>query len=89
MVNVKPNKTHNQKFKSFEIELKTLGLQDRCKLNDEMIAKSQEDKQPGFSYWVNVLRIGTDLTDEEINKFSSEEIIAIAETIFEEANKKK
>ncbi len=79
----------NQEFKSFEIELKELGLKDRCKLNDEMIAKSKGDEIPGFSYWIDVIRIGTELTDEEINKYSTDEIVAIAQKIFEEANKKK
>ena len=87
MVDIKPNK--DQAFKKFEIELKELDLKSRCKLNDEIIKKSQSNEMPGFSYWVDVIRIGTDLSDEEINKYSSDEIAAIANAIFEEANRKK
>ena len=87
-VKIKPSE--KQTFKSFEIELKELGLDERSKLNDNFTNAFNESNQlPKFSFWVDVIRNGTSLSDEEINKYPTEELIAIANKIFEVANKKK
>ena len=77
----------NKEFKTFKIDLKELGLDERSELNDKFM-EAAVDGVPKFSFWVDVVRQGTDLPDEEINKYSTDELIAIANKIFEEANKK-
>jgi hypothetical protein len=71
---------------TFEVELKSLNLQERCELNDKLL--DQETKR-NFSYWVWVVQFGTTLTDEDINKYSTSQIVEISNVIFEEVNKKK
>tara|TARA_R100000808_G_C2099379_1_gene117003 strand:- start:590 stop:850 length:261 start_codon:yes stop_codon:yes gene_type:complete len=78
----------NKEFKTFRIDLKELNLDERSALNDKFMQEANEGL-PKFSFWVDVVRQGTELPDEEINKFSTDELIAIANKIFEEANKKK
>ena len=78
----------NKEFKTFKIDLKELGLDERSELNDKFM-EAAVDGVPKFSFWVDVVTQGTDLPDEEINKYSTDELIAIANKIFEEANKKK
>ena len=86
---VKVKAGEGQKFKTFEIEMEKLTWKKRCKLNDMMIEKSNQEGVPSFSFWGTVVLEFTNLTEEELNKYSTNEIIAIANTIFEEANKKK
>ena len=78
----------NKEFKTFKIDLKELDLDQRSELNDKFMVEAN-NSIPKFSFWVDVVRQGTELPDEEINKFSTDELIAIANKIFEEANKKK
>lgn len=77
-----------KEFKSFNIDLKILNLDERCELNDKFISQANNGV-PKFSFWVDVIRIGTELSDEDINKFSTDELIGIANKVFEETNKKK
>ena len=44
---------------------------------------------PNFTFWGAIVLEFTNLTEEKLNDYSTDEIIAIANTIFEEANKKK
>ena len=78
----------NKEFKTFKIDLKELDLDQRSELNDKFMVEAN-NSIPKFSFWVDVVRQGTELPDEEINKYSTDELIAIANKIFEEANKKK
>ena len=78
----------NKEFKTFKIDLKELNLDERSALNDKFMQEANEGL-PNFSFWVDVVRQGTELPDKEINKYSTDELIAIANKIFEEANKKK
>lgn len=78
----------NKEFKTFKIDLKELDLDQRSELNDKFMEEANNGV-PNFSFWVDVVRQGTELPDEEINKYSTDELIAIANKIFEEANKKK
>ena len=84
---IKPN--DNQVFKTFEVEIKEISWKKRCELNDMMISSGTEGKAPTFSFWGDICLKFTDLSEEELNKYSTEEIIAIANHIFEVANKKK
>lgn len=79
----------SQTFKSFEIEVKPITWQQRCKLNDLMIKESSSGSIPNFSFWGEVVLEYTELTDDELNAYSTDEIVAMANAIFEEANKKK
>ena len=86
---IKPDKKQNQDFKPFEIEVKPITWQQRCKLNDLMLKESSSGSIPNFSFWGKVVLDYTALTEEELNDYSTDEIVSMANTIFEEANKKK
>ena len=86
-VKVKP--TENQDFKTFEIEIEDITWKRRCELNDLMFSKGAEGKVPTFSFWGEIVLQFTELTESELNKYSTDAIVAIANTIFEVANKKK
>ena len=46
-------------------------------------------KIPPFSFWGEIVLNYSNMTEEEINKFSTDEIIAMANKVFEVANSKK
>tara|TARA_R110002020_G_scaffold144793_1_gene317949 strand:- start:140 stop:397 length:258 start_codon:yes stop_codon:yes gene_type:complete len=79
-------KVKGESIKQFNIEIKQLTLDERAEIND-MIIDTEISKN--FSFWLKIIRIGTDWTDEEINNYSTDEIVAIAGSIIEETNKKK
>ena len=79
-------KVKGESIKQFNIEIKQLTLDERAEIND-MIIDTEISKN--FSFWLKIIRIGTDWTDEEINNSSTDEIVAIAGSIIEETNKKK
>ena len=58
-------------------------------LDDLMLEENAKNGNPSFSWWGNIVLEYTELKEEELNKYSTDEIIAIANTIFEVANKKK
>ena len=86
-VKVKP--TESQEFKAFEVEIPKITWKRRCELNDLMISKNSNGEIPPFSFWGEVVLKFTKLNEEELNKYSTDEIISIANAVFEEANKKK
>ena len=86
---VKVKAGEGQKFKTFEIQMDKITWKKRCKLNDMMIEKNNADGMPNFTFWGAIVLEFTNLTEEKLNDYSTDEIIAIANTIFEEANKKK
>ena len=85
-VKVKPN--DKQTFKEFEIQIDEITWKKRCELNDKMLEHSS-GKIPPFSFWGEIVLNYTPLTEEEINEFSTDEIIAMANKVFEVANSKK
>ena len=85
-VKVKPNE--KQSFKPFEIEMVEITWQKRCELNDKMI-ESGTNGIPTFSFWGEIVLNYSKITEEEIKKYTTDEIIAMANTIFEVANAKK
>ena len=89
MSNLKVKPTEDQEFKTFEISIKDINWKMRCELNDKMIQQNENGKMPPFSWWGDVVLKYTALKEEELNKYSTDEIIAIANKIFEVANKKK
>ena len=88
-MSIKVKAGEGQKFKSFELEIEPITWKQRCKLNDMMIHKNNEDGMPDFTFWGSIVLEFTKLSEDKLNNYSTDEIIAIANTIFEEANKKK
>ena len=86
-VNVKPNES--QDFKPFNIEIVDITWKKRCELNDMMIASTQKDVIPTFTFWGDIVLKFTTLKEDELNKYTTDEIIAISNSIFEFANRKK
>ena len=89
MANIKVKPSEGVDFKQFEIEIKEIDWKKRCALNDKMINQNANGKMPSFSWWGEIVLQFTELTEDELNKYSTDAIIAIANTIFEVANKKK
>lgn len=79
-------KVKGEGFKTFEATLKKLNLTERAEIND-LIFDLKTTKN--FSFWVEIIKKGTDYNDEEINNFSNEEIYGLGSTIVVEMNKKK
>ena len=86
-VKIKPN--DEQDFKPFDIAIKDINWKMRCDLNDMMIKENSNGSMPSFSWWGSIVLKYTYLKESELNKYSTDEIIAIANTVFEVANKKK
>ena len=89
MADIKVAPKEDQDFKAFEISIKDINWKMRCELNDMMIKENSNGAMPSFSWWGNIVLKFTDLNEDDLNKYSTDEIIAIANTIFEVANKKK
>tara|TARA_R110002020_G_scaffold94709_1_gene227660 strand:- start:223 stop:501 length:279 start_codon:yes stop_codon:yes gene_type:complete len=89
MDNIKIKPSEGVDFKEFEVEIKDITWKMRCNLNDLMIEENAKNGTPTFSWWGNIVLQYTELKEEELNKYSTDEIIAIANKIFEVANKKK
>ena len=81
-----PDKQSGHTFKAFEIETKELNLQERAELNDKIMDK---DVKQNFSFWLSIIKDNTDYSDEELNKYSLEELVQMSSKIIENANKKK
>lgn len=79
-------KVKGENFKTFECELKELNLTERAEIND-LIFDPKSTKN--FSFWIEIIKKGTDYGEDEINKFSNEEIYGLGSTIIIEMNKKK
>ena len=86
-IKIKPNA--EQDFKPFDIAIKDINWKMRCDLNDMMIKENSNGSMPSFSWWGEIVLKYTDLKESELNKYSTDEIIGIANAIFEVANKKK
>ena len=85
-IKVVADKEQNQKFKTFEIEINLLTLSQRATMNDLM---TDESRAKNFTFWIEVIRLGADFNDEELNNFSTEEILGIANAIIQDVNSKK
>ena len=88
-MDIKVQPTEEQSFKTFEISIRDITWKMRCELNDMMLKENSNGAMPTFSWWGNIVLKYTDLKESELNKYSTDEIIAIANKIFEVANKKK
>jgi len=74
---------------SREVELKELNLTDRGKFLDLMMDFQINPAKDYFSRIINVCRVCTDYTDEELNKFEDAEFMQLFNIIVTEKNKKK
>ena len=72
-----------------EITLKDINLDQRCELVDLMMEVSREGNPKMFTNMINCIRVATDMTDEQINEFTNEEIIELFKVIGDALNKKK
>jgi len=74
---------------SREVELRELNLTDRGKFMDLMMDFQINPAKDYFSRVINVCRVCTDYTDDELNKFEDAELLQLFAAIIEEKNKKK
>ena len=86
---ISPDKSINQKFKPFEVDILPITWKKRCELNDLMIKESTKGTVHNISFQGQVVLDCTVLNEDDLNKYSTDEIVALANAIFEEANKKK
>jgi hypothetical protein len=75
-------------FEPFEIDVKDLNLKERVDLN-EILYKMFGNKEGMFGPAIDVIRFATNISDDEINLFSNEQIFQIAIEISNIVNKKK
>ena len=79
-------KVEGKDIKTFEVEFKELNLTERAEVNDIIF---DQESQKNFSFWIDIIKRGTTLTDDEIHKYSNEEIYSLGAKIILEMNKKK
>ena len=79
-------KVEGKGIKTFEVEIKELNLTERAEINDIIF---DQESQKNFSFWIDIIKRGTTLTDDEIHKYSNEEIYSLGAKIILEMNKKK
>ena len=75
-------------FDAFDIEIKELNLTQREKLN-AILYKLFKDENGMFGPSVNIIRLATTMTDEQINDLSNDQIFQTAIEISNFVNKKK
>ena len=81
-------KISGENVKELTFEVKDLNLDERIEFNN-IITKSGGVGNIGFGDFVKMVRMATTLTDDDINKYTDTEIIAIANRSYEVVNKKK
>ena len=79
-------KVKGEGFKPFDVDLKELNLTDRSEINDLIMDTSVKKN---FTFWVDIIRKGTSFAEDDINKYSNEELYALGGKVIEEMNKKK
>ena len=85
-IKVVADKKVNQNFKTFEAEIKLLNLNERAEINDLIM---DQEVNKNFSFWLKIIKDSTRYSDEELNEWSLDQIIALSSAIVEEMNKKK
>ena len=88
-ITVKPKKDTTQDFDKFEVEVKDVTWKQRCELNDSLMKECRGGNVPVFSWWANVALKFTALKQDELNKYTSDEILSIGNAVLDFANKKK
>ncbi len=72
-----------------EVELKKLNLQERCQYNDLMFEHNRNPESNLYTRVVDVCRLWTNYTDEELNEFKDAEFFQLFGVIVLESTKKK
>tara|TARA_Y100000401_G_C8140257_1_gene134532 strand:+ start:189 stop:470 length:282 start_codon:yes stop_codon:yes gene_type:complete len=85
-IKVTADKSKGQTFKSFSVDIKVLNLSDRAKLNDKIM---DTDLKQNFTFWLEIIQDNTNYSDDELNNYSLDELVAISSAIIEDCNKKK
>ena len=85
---MKKVKIKGEGFKPFEIEIEELSLDKREELN-VFIWEMFNAKKGMFGPSVNVIRTATNMTDEQINELSNDQIFQASIEISNVVNKKK
>ena len=75
-------------IKSFKLDIKDFNLNERIDLNN-LLYKFFNNNEGMFGPAIDIVRLATDMSDEEINNYSNDEIFAIAISISNFVNKKK
>ena len=81
-------KINGENVKELTFEVKDLNLDERIEFNN-IITKSGGVANIGFGDFVKMVRMATTLTDDDINKYTDTEVVAIANRCYEVVNKKK
>ena len=79
-------KVEGDGIKSFDVEFKELNLTQRAEVNDIIF---DTDVKKNFSFWLDIIKRGTTLKDDDIHEYSNEEIYSIGTKVILEMNKKK
>lgn len=85
---MKKLKIKGEGFKPFEVEVREPNLDEREDLN-ALLYKMFNEKNGMFGPSINIIRMMTKLTDDDINNYSNEQIFQIAIEISNFVNKKK
>ena len=80
-------KVKGENVKELTFDVKNLNLDERCEFNN-IVTKQAVDKMVWGDY-VKMIRIATNLTDDDINDFTDTEVITVAWKCYEVVNKKK
>ena len=75
-------------IKPFKLEVKEFNLNERIELNN-LLYKFFNNKEGMFGQAIDIVRMATDLDDNQINDYSNEEIFQIAIAVSNHVNKKK
>ena len=74
--------------KPFKLDIKEFNLTERIELNN-LLYKFFNNKEGMFGPAIDIVRLATDMSDEEINNYSNDEIFSIAISVSNFVNKKK
>ena len=74
--------------KPFKLDIKEFNLTERIELNN-LLYKFFNNKDGMFSPAIDIVRLATDMSDEQINIYSNDEIFSIAISVSNFVNKKK
>ena len=85
---MKKLKIEGEGFKPFEIEVREPNLDEREDLN-ALLYKMFNEKNCMFGQSINIIRLMTKITDDDINNYSNDQIFQIAIEISNFVNKKK
>ena len=85
-IKIVADKNRNKGIKTFEAEIRLLNLSERADLNDKIM---DQGASQNFSFWLQIIKDCTRYTDDELNEYSLDELVALSSCIIEDVNKKK